>query len=169
MENFEPSISLSIFSLSAPSQVNNRRRFNRSLTEVRPDAYIFDEGTHFEVVPVPEEPDELVKSREALNEHVGRKISMQSESDSDVYLPMSQRPSTCETVKRTPYVTVRQDTGASTESKDTLTPLGADDDHTLVGENSDETNQELNFEGKYLIKHLNTGMSFQHTVRRHRK
>ncbi|XP_036218610.2 transient receptor potential cation channel trpm isoform X6 [Bactrocera oleae] len=129
-------------------QVNNRRRFNRSLTEVRPDAYIFDEGTHFEVVPVPEEPDELVKSREALNEHVGRKISMQSESDSDVYLPMSQRPSTCETVKRTPYVTVRQDTGASTESKDTLTPLGADDDHTLVGENSDETNQELNFEGK---------------------
>ncbi|XP_050323313.1 transient receptor potential cation channel trpm isoform X8 [Bactrocera neohumeralis] len=129
-------------------QVNNRRRFNRSLTEVRPDAYIFDEGTHFEVVPVPEEPDELDKSREALNEHVGRKISMQSESDSDIYLPMSQRPSTCETVKRTPYVTVRQDTGASTESKDTLTPLGADDDHTLVGENSDETNQELNFEGK---------------------
>ncbi|XP_050323310.1 transient receptor potential cation channel trpm isoform X5 [Bactrocera neohumeralis] len=127
-------------------QVNNRRRFNRSLTEVRPDAYIFDEGTHFEVVPVPEEPDELDKSREALNEHVGRKISMQSESDSDIYLPMSQRPSTCETVKRTPYVTVRQDTGASTESKDTLTPLGADDDHTLVGENSDETNQELNFE-----------------------
>ncbi|XP_054089914.1 transient receptor potential cation channel trpm isoform X3 [Zeugodacus cucurbitae] len=131
---------------AANLQVNNRRRFNRSLTEVRPDAYIFDEGTHFEVVPVPEEPDELVKSREALNEHVGRKISMQSESDSDIYLPMSQRPSTCETVKRTPYVTVRQDTGASTESKDTLTPLGADDDHTLVGENSDETNQELNFE-----------------------
>ncbi|XP_020712699.1 transient receptor potential cation channel trpm isoform X4 [Ceratitis capitata] len=127
-------------------QVNNRRRFNRSLTEVRPDAYIFDEGTHFEVVPVPEEPDELVKSREALNDHVVRKISMQSESDSDIYLPMSQRPSTCETVKRTPYVTVRQDTGASTESKDTLTPLGADDEHTLVGENSDETNQELNFE-----------------------
>ncbi|XP_017486694.1 PREDICTED: transient receptor potential cation channel trpm-like [Rhagoletis zephyria] len=122
-------------------QVNNRRRFNRSLTEVRPDAYIFDEGTHFEVVPVPEEPDDL-----PLSEHVSRKISMQSESDSDIYLPMSQRPSTCETVKRTPYVTVRQDTGASTESKDTLTPLGADDEHTLVGENSDETGQDLNFE-----------------------
>ncbi|XP_054741351.1 transient receptor potential cation channel trpm isoform X4 [Anastrepha obliqua] len=122
-------------------QVNNRRRFNRSLTEVRPDAYIFDEGTHFEVVPVPEEPDELT-----LNEHVGRKISIQSESDSDIYLPMSQRPSTCETVKRTPYVTVRQDTGASTESKDTLTPLGADDDHTLVGDVSDETGQDINFE-----------------------
>lgn len=96
---------------------------------------------------MPEESDEAVKSREALNEHV-RKISVQSESDSDVYVPLSQRPSTCETVKRTPYVTVRQDTGASTESKDTLTPLGNDDDHTLVGENSDETGPDITFEGK---------------------
>ncbi|XP_037946393.1 transient receptor potential cation channel trpm-like isoform X3 [Teleopsis dalmanni] len=127
-------------------QVTNRRRFNRSLTEVRPDAYIFDEGTHFEVVPVPEETDEMVKSREALNEPVVRKISMQSESDSDMFLPLSQRPSTCETIKRTPYVTVRQDTGASTESKDTLTPLGNDDEQTLVGENSDETAPDINFE-----------------------
>ncbi|KAI8119139.1 Transient receptor potential cation channel trpm [Lucilia cuprina] len=125
--------------------VTNRRRFNRSLTEVRPDAYIFDDGAHFEVVPVPEESDEVVKSREALNEQV-RKISVQSESDSDVYVPLSQRPSTCETVKRTPYVTVRQDTGASTESKDTLTPLGNDDDQTLVGENSDETGPDITFE-----------------------
>jgi len=83
-------------------QVNKRRRFNRSLTEVRPDAYILDEGTHFEVVPLPEEPDEVGKSREALNEPVVqlvRKTSMQSEPDSDIYLPLSQRPSTCETVK----------------------------------------------------------------------
>lgn len=130
-------------------QVTNRRRFNRSLTEVRPDAYIFDDGTHFEVVPVPEEPDEVVKSREALNEQVVRKVSVQSESDSDIYVPLSQRPSTCETVKRTPYVTVRQDTGASTESKDTLTPLGHDDDQTLVGETSDETGPDVNFEGLY--------------------
>ncbi|XP_046811421.1 transient receptor potential cation channel trpm isoform X12 [Lucilia cuprina] len=131
--------------LSNSLQVTNRRRFNRSLTEVRPDAYIFDDGAHFEVVPVPEESDEVVKSREALNEQV-RKISVQSESDSDVYVPLSQRPSTCETVKRTPYVTVRQDTGASTESKDTLTPLGNDDDQTLVGENSDETGPDITFE-----------------------
>ncbi|XP_064548254.1 transient receptor potential cation channel trpm isoform X6 [Drosophila montana] len=129
-------------------QVNNRRRFNRSLTEVRPDAYILDEGTHFEVVPLPEEPDEVVKSREALNEQVVRKASMQSEPDSDLYLPLSQRPSTCETVKRTPYVTVRQDTGASTESKDTLTPMGTmDDDQTLVGgDNSDDAAPDMNFE-----------------------
>ncbi|XP_032590559.1 transient receptor potential cation channel trpm isoform X3 [Drosophila grimshawi] len=129
-------------------QVNNRRRFNRSLTEVRPDAYILDEGTHFEVVPLPEEPDEVVKSREALNEQVVRKASMQSEADSDIYLPLSQRPSTCETVKRTPYVTVRQDTGASTESKDTLTPMGNnDDDQTLVGgDNSDDAAPDMNFE-----------------------
>ncbi|XP_046865445.1 transient receptor potential cation channel trpm isoform X1 [Drosophila willistoni] len=131
-------------------QVNNRRRFNRSLTEVRPDAYILDEGTHFEVVPLPEEPDEVVKSREALNEQVVRKASMISEADSDIYLPLSQRPSTCETVKRTPYVTVRQDTEASTESKDTLTPLGNnDDDQTLVGgggDNSDDAAPDINFE-----------------------
>ncbi|XP_034479798.1 transient receptor potential cation channel trpm isoform X2 [Drosophila innubila] len=132
-------------------QVNNRRRFNRSLTEVRPDAYILDEGTHFEVVPLPEEPDEVVKSREALNEPVVqlvRKTSMQSEPDSDIYLPLSQRPSTCETVKRTPYVTVRQDTGASTESKDTLTPMGTnDDDQTLVGgDNSDDAAPDMHFE-----------------------
>uniref|UniRef100_A0A1A9WWH9 TRPM tetramerisation domain-containing protein n=1 Tax=Glossina brevipalpis TaxID=37001 RepID=A0A1A9WWH9_9MUSC len=127
-------------------QINNRRRFNRSLTEVRPDAYIFDEGTHFEVVPVPEETEEMIKSKDSIDEQVVRKISVQSESDSDVYVPLSQRPSTCETIKRTPYVTVRQDTGASTESKDTLTPLGHDDDQTLVGENSDETGPEINFE-----------------------
>ncbi|XP_026835811.1 transient receptor potential cation channel trpm isoform X2 [Drosophila erecta] len=129
-------------------QVTTRRRFNRSLTEVRPDAYIFDEGTHFEVVPLPEEPDEVVKSREALNEQVVRKASMQSEADSDIYIPVSQRPSTCETVKRTPYVTVRQDTGASTESKDTLTPMGNnDDDQTLVGgDNSDDATPDINFE-----------------------
>lgn len=144
-----PSHALSL-SLSF-AQVNNRRRFNRSLTEVRPDAYILDEGTHFEVVPLPEEPDEVVKSREALNEQVVRKASMQSEpSDSDLYLPpLSQRPSTCETVKRTPYVTVRQDTGASTESKDTLTPMGTnDDDQTLVGgDNSDDAAPDMTFEG----------------------
>ncbi|XP_023173012.2 transient receptor potential cation channel trpm isoform X1 [Drosophila hydei] len=129
-------------------QVNNRRRFNRSLTEVRPDAYILDEGTHFEVVPLPEEPDEVAKSREALNEQMVRKASMQSEADSDIYLPLSQRPSTCDTVKRTPYVTVRQDTGASTESKDTLTPMGNnDDDQTLVGgDNSDDAAPDMTFE-----------------------
>ncbi|XP_017108309.2 transient receptor potential cation channel trpm isoform X6 [Drosophila bipectinata] len=120
-------------------QVTTRRRFNRSLTEVRPDAYILDEGTHFEVVPLPEEPDEVVKSREALNEQMVRKASMVSEADSDLYLPLSQRPSTCETVKRTPYVTVRQDTGASTESKDTLTPLGNND-------NSDDAAPDISFE-----------------------
>lgn len=115
---------------------------------MRPDAYIFDDGAHFEVVPVPEEDaDDIGKSREVLNEQSVRKISVQSESDSDVYVPLSQRPSTCETVKRTPYVTVRQDTGASTESKDTLTPLGNDDDQTLVGENSDETGPDIAFEG----------------------
>lgn len=104
---------------------------------------------------MPEESDEVVKSREALNEQVARKISVQSESDSDAYVPLSQRPSTCETIKRTPYVTVRQDTGASTESKDTLTPLGNDDDHTLVGENSDETGPDITFEGKSATRHHN--------------
>lgn len=42
-------------------QVNPRRKFNRSLTEVRPDAYIFDDGLHFEVRTVQEE-EEMAQS-----------------------------------------------------------------------------------------------------------
>ncbi|XP_044737220.1 transient receptor potential cation channel trpm isoform X2 [Chrysoperla carnea] len=47
-----------------------RRRVGRSLTEVRPDAYIFDDGLHFEVRPLEEEDegsDTLDNSRPKLN------------------------------------------------------------------------------------------------------
>lgn len=42
-------------------------KFNRSLTEVRPDAYIFDDGNHFEVRPVQEE-DEVTDRTDILHE-----------------------------------------------------------------------------------------------------
>lgn len=42
-------------------------KFNRSLTEVRPDAYIFDDGHHFEVRPVQEE-DEVIDRTDILHE-----------------------------------------------------------------------------------------------------
>uniref|UniRef100_T1GMY4 Uncharacterized protein n=1 Tax=Megaselia scalaris TaxID=36166 RepID=T1GMY4_MEGSC len=129
-------------------QVSNKRKFNRSLTEVRPDAYIFDDGTHFEVVPVVEECEEIAKSRETLYDNVvSRKISTHSEdSDSNYPPPSSQRPSTCDTIKRTPYLNIRQDTGNSTESKDTLTPLGPSDDQGDVTGDSPENFMELTFE-----------------------
>lgn len=38
-------------------QAVRRRPIVRSLTEVRPDAYIFDDGLHIEVEPVEEEDD----------------------------------------------------------------------------------------------------------------
>ncbi|KAL5289513.1 TRPM7 family protein [Megaselia abdita] len=132
-------------------QVINKRKFNRSLTEVRPDAYIFDDGTHFEVVPVPEECEDIIKSRETLYDSVAtRKMSTHSE-DSDSNLPptSSQRPSTCDTIKRTPYLNIRQDTGNSTESKDTLTPLGTGDEPSMVDvatNDSQENLMEITFE-----------------------
>ncbi|XP_037922702.1 transient receptor potential cation channel trpm isoform X4 [Hermetia illucens] len=126
----------------------NRSKFNRSLTEVRPDAYIFDDGTHFEVVPVPEEK-EAVKSPEMLIEPLQtRKVSVQSE-DSDIYpSPVTPRPPTVESVKKPPFLNIRQETTTSTESKDTLTPLGNNDDRTLIGADvgSEENIMDLNFE-----------------------
>lgn len=43
-----------------------RRKPVRSLTEVRPDAYIFDDGLHFEVRPV-EEEDETSEHMDAFS------------------------------------------------------------------------------------------------------
>lgn len=37
--------------LTKQQVLNANRKYNRSLTEVRPDAYIFDDGLHFEVRP----------------------------------------------------------------------------------------------------------------------
>lgn len=143
-------------------QTHPRRRFNRSLTEVRPDAYIFDDGLHFEVRPVLEE-DELIKSRETLNEPLqkqrARKLSSVLSEDSELY-PIAKQyttttatPEIVETVTspktKSPFLNiVRQ--AASSESKDTLTPVEANDDHTLVENDDDdgsvENIMELNFE-----------------------
>lgn len=134
----------------------NRKRFNRSLTEVRPDAYIFDDGLHFEVRTVQEE-DEVLQSHETLNEPIQqqpnmRKISIMSE-DSDIFLadkmfgtvptqpgpvelkpqpplppPLPPPPPTLPIPPPPPYLNIqnRQET-TSTESKDTLTPIETGD------------------------------------------
>lgn len=145
------------------SQANqNRRRFNRSLTEVRPDAYIFDDGAHFEVRTVEEEDEERLEvpeSHETLNEQQQqkpnlRKASLMSE-DSDIFIPDKTYsgttiPGPVET--KPPYISIqtRQET-TSTESKDTLTPIEpnagqaaeADEEEDDV---STENIMELNFE-----------------------
>ncbi|XP_049543421.1 transient receptor potential cation channel trpm isoform X3 [Anopheles darlingi] len=140
--------------------VTQRKKFNRSLTEVRPDAYIFDDGMHFEVRPVPEE-NENDRSPEKLPTDFGsrdRKLSIRSE-DSELFpstaMPKGLSPpdSTGAIVKSSPpavpppFLNIRQDT-ASTESKDTLTPLDGADERTLVGEESvDELVDATSYEG----------------------
>lgn len=125
---------------------------------MRSDAYIFDDGLHFEVRPVQEE-DELLQSRETLNEPLqkqrARKLSSVLSEDSEIY-PITKQYTTPEIVEtvtspkiKTPFLNiVRQ--AASSESKDTLTPVEAHDEHTLVENDDDdgsvENIPELNFE-----------------------
>lgn len=133
---------------------------------MRPDAYIFDDGQHFEVRTVQEE-DELLHSRETLNEQqhqqqqqqaAVRKVSIRSE-DSDIfthdrtYVPSSPAVTTEESSSpktKLPHLheQLRQET-TSTESKDTLTPIGPNEEHPLVGIDEDASTEnimELNFE-----------------------
>lgn len=78
---------------------------------------------------------------------------MRSE-DSEMFLPQSKIISPAEsagvassnTKIKTPFLNVRQDT-ASTESKDTLTPLENCDDRTLVGDGSAEDVVDPNYDG----------------------
>ncbi|XP_017773710.1 PREDICTED: transient receptor potential cation channel trpm isoform X3 [Nicrophorus vespilloides] len=63
-----------------------RKRPTRSLTEVRPDAYIFDDGAHYEVRTVAEESDEHLESMSAAGSrkeiHMMEQIERQRSSDS---------------------------------------------------------------------------------------
>lgn len=134
----------------------NRKRFNRSLTEVRPDAYIFDDGAHFEVRTVLEE-DELTQSHENLSEQhqqkpYMRKVSIISE-DSDIFIPPTlvgtMEMSTSPKIKP-PYLNIQtRQTTASTESKDTLTPIEPTSTPAIEKDEEDasaENIMELNFE-----------------------
>lgn len=168
------------------------RRFNRSLTEVRPDAYIFDEGAHFEVRTVLEE-NEILNSTDEINDFAmsirNRKLSVQSEepeyclTSPTIILPpqlpseepqqqnhknpqisieseqnpsppqqqIQQLPTAAPPPSSLPIprsdsinrhlLSSRQETSASTESKDTLTPLEACDERTLVGDGDDHDKQ----------------------------
>lgn len=132
------------------------RKFNRSLTEVRPDAYIFDEGAHFEARNVLKE-HEVVRSSEEISDIVAalrnRKLSVQSEEPEFLTSPtLSQHhslepkvidpppefiPRSDSMSRRPPTLSIRQDTketNTSAESRDTLTPLEVCDERTLTGD-----------------------------------
>ncbi|CAO1309963.1 unnamed protein product [Diamesa hyperborea] len=148
-----------------------RKRFMRSLTEVRPDAYIFDEGSHFEVRTVIEENQVAKTAEENINELAmnirGRKLSVQSEEpeyiSSPIHPPLGPSintpiPSSPEQIasipnselmsRRPPTLSIRQETKEtnSTESKDTLTPLETCEERTLVGDQMNEDNVDA-YEG----------------------
>lgn len=120
---------------------------------MRPDAYIFDDGLHFEVRTVQEE-DEMIRSHETLNEQRQqtanvRKISLLSE-DSDIFMAekLFVPPTTNVIEPKTPYLTMqaRHET-TSTESKDTLTPVEPTVPPIAEDEDASSENiMELNFE-----------------------
>ena len=140
--------------LALPPTQPRSRKFNRSLTEVRPDAYIFDEGAHFEVLTTLKENDRNKSAEELadLNFAVGnRKLSVQSEEpEYSMTSPVISPPEvkTVETPpdyveyeetknQRPPSLSVRQETegtSASAESRDTLTPLDICEERTITGD-----------------------------------
>lgn len=147
-----------------------RKKFNRSLTEVHPDPYIFEDGLQFDLqLTVPEENEgtqggsldvidiplvypsttslQNLNANNTSQERRDRKYSIQSE-DSDFFMP-SQKTTISDTRKPS-ILTVRQDTTTSSESKDTLTPLDPGDDHnkTLTGTTPiDDDVGEIHYDG----------------------
>lgn len=146
---------------TGPTYQTTRKKFNRSLTEVRPDAYIFDDGSHYEVRTVIEE-NEMIQSNEdmveLMNSLRNRKLSTQSEEPEYVEnihpappipptppilesnpLPPTNIPRSDSLARKTPNLSVRQDTkeSTSTESKDTLTPLETCEEKTVVATNEE--------------------------------
>lgn len=149
------------------------KKFNRSLTEVRPDAFIFDEGAHFENRHVLKESD-IGESSEQMNDLTTlvriRKLSVQSEEPEFCHLspPLSQHgnisidvpsldrpseyiPRSDSMNRRPPTLCVRQDTKETTtsaESRDTLTPLEMmGDDRTITGEGASAEEVDASYEG----------------------
>lgn len=173
--NLPPIIDPRIRTISEASDfAPGRRKFNRSLTEVHADTYIFEETRRFNVNPVTEENEiqaaaavdveNLIYPTRAsiqnlnMTEGRERKYSIQSE-DSDFFMP-SQRTQVSDT-KKPPTLNVRQETETSSESKDTLTPLEPQDDSkTLVGEVLTEPGDDPNFEGlrQRAIRRRNSSM-----------
>ncbi|KAL7047046.1 hypothetical protein ACKWTF_002774 [Chironomus riparius] len=147
-ENDSGNMLTSIMPTTAAAAFDRRpRKFNRSLTEVRPDAYIFDEGAHFEVRTVLEE-NEVMNSTDEINDlassirnrklsvqseepeycastptaHQNPQISIESEPLPAIPPPLSLLIPRSDSINRR-SICMRQETTASTESKDTLTPL----------------------------------------------
>lgn len=73
-----------------------------------------------------------------------RKQSILSE-DSDIYCHEKHHQAS-DTIKKPPFLNIIRQETTSTESRDTLTPVEASDDHTLVDDGSAENITDLNFE-----------------------
>lgn len=139
-------------------QANPRRKFNRSLTEVRHDSYVFDELLSSEVRTVPEE-NESVRSKEALNEPAeppelpSLKVSTHFEENEVFEQNVPGRPREHSvSITKPQSIIIRQET-TSTESKDTITPtIENSDAHTLIGEAlSVDDLGDINFESEFQI------------------
>jgi transient receptor potential cation channel subfamily M member 3 len=144
---------------SAALQLHSRRKYNRSMSEMRPDATAYDDHvSHLEVQTVLEE-NEYVKSPER-----DRKFSVQSAEEMD-YIAMSPGGEAGKSVP-TPPVFKSSHSG---ESKDTLTPVDNSDAKTLVGEEegSMEDFVDLNYEGlrqRAIRKRMGTGRRNSETL-----
>lgn len=145
-----------------------QKRFIRSLTEVRPDAYIFDDGAHFEPRNVSKEmSSEEINELQLLQRGTSRKLSVQSEepeycaTSPETSNQQSSEPAAdvdvttivrSESMPRPPTLITRQetkDTETSAESRDTLTPLDPADEKNVsaVAEQQPADDTESNYEG----------------------
>lgn len=156
--------------LALPTLQPRARKFIRSLTEVRPDAYVFDDGAHFEMRNVLKEnelhPSDVIHDFGLISRT--RKLSVQSEEPEyhitspslsqhgnqsfdvpSIEHPPEAIPRSESIGRRPPSLSVRQDTketSVSAESRDTLTPLDcAGDDRFQAGETGEEG--DATFEG----------------------
>lgn len=157
--------------LALPTLQPRARKFIRSLTEVRPDTYVFDDGAHFEVRNALKE-NELAHASDCLQDFGlisrTRKLSVQSEEPEyhitsptlsqnanqsfdvpSIEHPPEAIPRSESMGRRPPSLSVRQDTketSASAESRDTLTPLDTGEERLQAGEGTcDES--DAAFEG----------------------
>jgi transient receptor potential cation channel subfamily M member 3 len=144
------------------------RKIGRSLTEVRPDAYIFDDGAHYEARNVLKEmSSEDISDLQLIR--APRKLSVQSEEPEYCVTPTSQQGAQSETAevdmgtpvvrsestsRRPPNLGVRQETketDGSAESRDTLTPLDLGDDKNILNaeqqQNAIDETETTNYEG----------------------
>lgn len=130
-----------------------RRKYNRSYTEGQPDAYPFEDVGAYLTSSVPEESESgLARSKEALNipiattpvQHNVPSLKVSSQSmESEVFERDFALPPLSALKKQ---ASLRQE---STESKETMTPVESSDAQTLVGDDDDAAEDNVD-EGYFL-------------------